>query len=90
MKPPGNPAREAAESRNLAQRARRLALTVSDPRDQDRLNNYAQELEQRARELEAEAGGRMAPPAQPVTQQQQQVQQQKSDTSDDDDGEPKG
>jgi hypothetical protein len=74
MKPPREPAREAAESRDLARRARRLALMLSDPNDQDRINRYAQELEQRASELATEAAGRPVPPAQPVTQQQQQVQ----------------
>lgn len=77
MKVPRNPAKEAAESRDLARRARRLAQMVSDPKDQDRINSYAAELEQRARQLEAEAAIEM-PPGQGVTHQQQQVQQQQS------------
>ncbi len=83
-----NPTRDAAEIRDLAKRARRLALTLSDPHDEERLTRYAQELEQQAREMEAKAAGRPVPPSQPVMHQQQQVQQQ-SDASKDDDGEPK-
>jgi hypothetical protein len=49
---------------------------VSSQHDQDRITRYAEELEQRARELEAEAAGSVAPPAQPVRHDQQQVQQQ--------------
>ena len=90
MKPIKDPRREAAQTRELAQRARRLASMVMDPHDQDRITRYAQELEQRARELEAEAAGHPVPPAQPVTHQQQQVQQQQSDsTAEGDDGELK-
>lgn len=74
MKTPRNPAREAAESRDLANRARRLALRVSDPHDQDRINLYAQELERRALELEAEARG--AGPVPTIRFEQHQAQQQ--------------
>jgi hypothetical protein len=58
---------QAATCRDLARRARRLAGTLLDGPDRDRLLQYVDEMEQRTGELERG----------PVTQPQQQVQQRK-------------
>jgi hypothetical protein len=73
---------QAAACRDLARRARRLAGTFLNDQDRERLLQYAEEMEQRAGELEQQA----AQPAPPngttsspvVTQPQQQVQQQQA------------
>ena len=44
----------AIATRDLAKRAWRLALTLSDPADQNRLQKYAEELDQQASRLKAE------------------------------------
>jgi hypothetical protein len=81
MKSPTELREEAADTLDLARRARRLAIGLSQTPDQVRLNRYADELEKRAAELEQEATAAQvsapttsAPPL--VTHQQQQVQQQ--------------
>ena len=48
-------AEQAAASRNLAQRAKRLAGTLIDPEDVDRLLRYADELEAQAVDLDRRA-----------------------------------
>jgi hypothetical protein len=66
---------------DLAKRARRLAGTFPDGPDKRRLLRYADETEQRARELEKEANSPSAPKLiapTPVTHSQQQVQQQQA------------
>ena len=68
--------KEARDKRDLAARARRLALTQLNKADQERLNRYADEMEQLADELEAQAAAQHPNPAPVVTYQQQQVQQQ--------------
>ena len=45
----------AIATRDLAKRARRLALRLSEPADQNRLQKNAEELDQQASRLEAEA-----------------------------------
>ena len=62
----------AARLRDLARQARRLASTVSNG-DRDRLQRYAQELDEQAAAI---GDSQPAPPT--VTFQQQQVQQQQS------------
>lgn len=69
-----DPKREAESLRDLARRARRLAMTQGQRQDVERLERYAEELEIRASELEKEAAP--AGGLQPVTHDQQQVQQQ--------------
>jgi hypothetical protein len=73
MPMPSNPLAEAERLRNLANRTRRMAAGLTQRSDRDRLERYADGLEQRAAALEEQAG-----PASPrlVTQDQQQVQQQ--------------
>ena len=53
------------EHRDLARRARRLVSMVADPHDQARITRYADELEQRAAELKAEAASKQAAVNQP-------------------------
>jgi hypothetical protein len=70
---------EARRRRDLARRARRMALGLSQTADRIRVNRYADELEKQAAELEARAAQGPPIPSQPtVTHQQQQVQQQQS------------
>ncbi len=60
MTPPRDLAKEAAEKRDMASRARRLARGLTWSYDRDRLNAAAQELEQEANALEGaspSAGG---------------------------------
>ena len=76
MRQIGDLQKEARARRDQAARARRLALTQSNTADQERLNRYADEMEQLADELEAHAAAQRPNPAQVVTHQQQQVQQQ--------------
>jgi hypothetical protein len=84
---PQTPDRQAQlrRIRDFAQRARRLALSVSEA-DRGRLLKHAEELEQQARELEQETAG---PAAQMQVQQQQQQQETAPPAADPDDGEPK-
>jgi hypothetical protein len=68
-----------ARRRDLARRARRMALGLSQTADRIRVNRYADELEKQAAELEARAAQGPPIPSQPtVTHRQQQVQQQQS------------
>jgi hypothetical protein len=70
---------EARRRRDLARRARRMALGLSQTADRIRVNRYADELEKQAAELEARAAQGPPIPSQPtVTHRQQQVQQQQS------------
>jgi plasmid stabilization system protein ParE len=50
-----SPLEQAAATRDLARRARRLAQTQSMGSGRARLHQYAEELEERATRLEAEA-----------------------------------
>jgi hypothetical protein len=68
---------KARELREWARRARRLAGTLSQEKDQAELRVYAEELEKQAAELEAQGSSASAPPQQ-VTQEQQQAQQQQA------------
>jgi len=70
----GDPRAEAAAARELAARARRLAHGVGEGAERKRLLQYAEELEEHAAQLDAQASGPDKP--QVVEQQQQQVQQQ--------------
>lgn len=74
---------EAATKRDSAQRARRLALQLTDPMDRSRLLAFADQLDVEAAALEE---GRPLPPPPQVTHVQQQPQQQA--TNDDSDDEP--
>jgi hypothetical protein len=87
MAAPTDPLKEARDCRDLARRARRLAGTLSQPEDQDRLTGYADELERRAAELERSPAS--AGPPRPVTHEQQQVQQQAEMPPPDDPEKPK-
>lgn len=72
--------RQASEARSLASKAHRLAAGTN-PADAARLIAYAQDLDDRARALEAEAFGNdlSIPPVGPVvTRPQEQAQQQQS------------
>jgi hypothetical protein len=67
---------QVRELRDLARRARRLALSVSNG-DRRQLLAHAEELEQQALELEQrDSGGDSATPPPPVVQEQAQVQLQ--------------
>jgi hypothetical protein len=66
---------QAAATRDLARRARRLAQGLPTGADKTRLLSYADELDEQAAQLEKEAGG----PHDQVQQQQQQQQQEPSD-----------
>jgi hypothetical protein len=48
-----DPKKDADKRRAEAQRARRLAATLSQPADQDRLKQYANELEAKAAKQDA-------------------------------------
>jgi hypothetical protein len=48
-------AEQATATRNLATRAKRLAATLIEPEDVDRLLRYAQELEDQAVDLDRRA-----------------------------------
>jgi len=48
-----DPKKDADKRRAEAQRARRLAATLSQPADQDRLKQYARELEGKAAKQDA-------------------------------------
>lgn len=56
------PTDKSRTARDLANRARRLAKTLSDPQDQDRLYHYADELEEQAHLLEREGTRKIARP----------------------------
>ena len=76
---------EALTKRDLAARARRLARGLLAAEDRERLERLANELDDRAAELEAEAAALrpIMPSAPLVTQQQQQVQQQQASDAQD-------
>lgn len=56
MSTPPDVARRAAELRDLARRARRLSIHLSNEQDRQRLERYARELERQAAELETRDG----------------------------------
>jgi hypothetical protein len=58
MVKPVSPLEQAAASRDMARRARRLAQTLSMDGDRARLQQYAEELDERATLFEAEADER--------------------------------
>jgi hypothetical protein len=70
----------AREKRDVARRARRLALTLLAEADKARLTQFADELDKEAAELELSTSTVVLPPAVAPHQQvqQQQVQQQQS------------
>jgi hypothetical protein len=74
-----DPQKESADLRERARRLRYIAEGLSQAADKARVNQYADELEKRAAEVEQEAARPTGPtvivPA-PVTHTQQQVQQQ--------------
>ena len=78
-----SPLEQAAATRDLARRARRLAQGLTPDADRARLLQYAEELDEQANRLEAEAGGAHA------QVQQQQMQQQQQESSDAPDSPPK-
>ena len=75
---------QAAATRDLARRARRLAQGLTPDADRARLLQYAEELEEQANRLEAEGRG-----GQPAQVEQQQVQEQQQESSDAPDSPPK-
>jgi hypothetical protein len=75
---------EARTKRDLAGRARRLARGMAGE-DQDRLERLANEMDDRAAQLEAEAAAlRPIMPRTPLVTQRQQVQQQQASDAPDD------
>jgi hypothetical protein len=62
MKPVADPQKDPIALRDLAKRARRLAAGLTQAADSARLNRYADELEQRAAVLEAQAQAAAPPP----------------------------
>jgi hypothetical protein len=48
-----DPKKDAVQRRAEAKRARRLATNLSNPADQDRLKQYAEELDREASKLES-------------------------------------
>jgi hypothetical protein len=73
---PRNPLDQAAERRDLAKRARRLAQELAPGAERKRLLKYAEELEEQAARLEADASEPARLPIVPIPQVQTQVQQQ--------------
>jgi hypothetical protein len=71
-----SPLEQAAATRDLARRARRLAQALPQGADRARLLQYAEELEGQVNRLGAE-GGESHPQV-----QQQQVQEQQQESSD--------
>ena len=69
---------QAAATRAMAARARRLAREVGTAADRERLLHYAEELDERAARLEAQASAGASGRPREVRQEQQQVQQQES------------
>lgn len=71
-----SPLEQAAATRDLARRARRLSQALTLDADRARLLQYAEELEEQAKRLEE--GGE----SHPQVQQQQVQQQQQQESSD--------
>jgi len=67
---------QAAATRAMAARARRLAREVGTAADRERLLHYSEELDERATRLEAQASAGAAGGPREVRQEQQQVQLQ--------------
>jgi hypothetical protein len=81
MTSPTDLRKEASDRRDLARRVRRMALGLTRTADKERMNLYADELEEQAAELEQQVNqpSPSASAAAPdVTQQQQQTQQQQA------------
>jgi hypothetical protein len=70
----------ARSLRELAPKARHIALAMSRQDDYERLQQYANELEEQAAKLEAS----LVTPDRPVTHEQQQVQQPQEQEPDSD------
>lgn len=68
--------KQAAATRNMADRARRLARDVGPSAERERLLQYVKELEEQAQRLEAQASSHISDQAHTVEQTQQQAQQQ--------------
>ena len=77
-----SPLKQAAATRDLARRAKRLAQALTLGADRARLLQYAEELEEQANRLESEGGGQSA------QFEQQQVQEQQQESSDAPDSPP--
>ena len=75
-----SPLEQAASTRDLARRARRLAQALTLDDDRARLLEYAKELENEADRIELGAGGRLD--AEPAQVEQRQVQEQQQEASD--------
>jgi hypothetical protein len=74
--------REARNVRDLAKRARRLAKELLLPSDRERLNRFADETDERAAAMEAEAAAlRPLTPMRPAVEQRQAEQQQQGKAS---------
>ena len=74
--------REARNARDLAVRARRLARGLAMASDRERLNRFADETDERAAAMEAEAAAlRPRPPEGPALEQKQPEQQQQGKAS---------
>ena len=70
--------REACKARDLAERARRMAQGLSLASDRDRLHRFADETDERAAGMEAEAAALrpITPKGSPFEQRQPEQQQQ--------------
>jgi hypothetical protein len=66
----------AREKRDLARRARRLALTQPLDADREKLTRFAAELDAEAEVLDRRSPAISLPPAPPVDVRQQQAEQQ--------------
>ena len=84
MKHSTDPEKAARETRDLAKRARRLAQGLLAEADRESLYRFADELDQRVAELQAEAATQPTAPTGPVVvHEQQQVQQQAAEPAPD-------
>jgi hypothetical protein len=70
------PLRDAHATRDLARRAKRLGQNLRPGADQTRLIRYAEELEEQAAWLEADASEPLPFPIAPIPQMQKQIRQQ--------------
>jgi hypothetical protein len=71
--------RRARDARDMAMRARRLAQGLTQAADRERFNRFADEEDERATSLEAEAAvlRRISPKGAAVAQQQPEQQQRR-------------
>ena len=68
--------RRARDARDMAMRARRLAQGLTQAADRERFNRFADEEDERAAGLEAEAAAAARRPISPAVAQHQPEQQQ--------------